>query len=323
MLSEIWVIDHSTTTAEAAGHSGGRQGMGGDILYRWGNPQGYRAGASTDRRFFGQHDARWIESGMPGSGHLVVFDNGFGRPGGSYSTVEELVPPVDSTGRYARPAPGVAYGPDAPCWVYCASPPESLYSWNISGADRLPNGNTLVCEGAHGDLTEVTPAGTTVWRYLNPVTPSGVVPQGDDVPASGTGIFRATRYAPDFAGFAGRDMTPGFPIERYQTPALATLEPDARARPGAPRCSVWPSPFSAVTTVRFQLSEAQTVRLVVFDQSGRAVRVLASAWFDAGAHDAVWDGRAERGAELPTGVYFCRLQAEADQSTTRVALVRP
>jgi hypothetical protein len=149
------------------------------------------------------------------------------------------------------------------------------------------------------------------------------VPQGDDVPASGTGIFRATRYAPDFAGFAGRDMTPGFPIERYQTPALATLEPDARARPGAPRCSVWPSPFSAVTTVRFQLSEAQTVRLVVFDQSGRAVRVLASAWFDAGTHDAVWDGRAERGAELPTGVYFCRLQAEADQSTIRVALVRP
>ncbi len=83
---EVWVIDHTTTT-EARGHTGGRQGMGGDLLYRWGNPQAYRAGDSSDQRFYCQHDGRWIKPGLPGAGHIMVFNNGAGRranpfPGG-------------------------------------------------------------------------------------------------------------------------------------------------------------------------------------------------------------------------------------------------
>src|SRR5205823_7110527 len=56
-FSEVWIIDHSTTTAEAAGHSGGRRGKGGGLLYRWGNPRAYRAGSNTDQQLFGQHAA--------------------------------------------------------------------------------------------------------------------------------------------------------------------------------------------------------------------------------------------------------------------------
>ncbi|NIP37363.1 MAG: arylsulfotransferase, partial [Thermoplasmata archaeon] len=59
-FDELWVIDHSTTTAEAKGHTGGDQGRGGDLLYRWGNPRAYRAGNLTDQVLYGPHDAQWI-----------------------------------------------------------------------------------------------------------------------------------------------------------------------------------------------------------------------------------------------------------------------
>ncbi len=67
-FSEIWMIDHSTTTSQAASHSGGNSGKGGDLLYRWGNPQAYDAGTATDQQLFGQHDAYWIEPGRSGEG---------------------------------------------------------------------------------------------------------------------------------------------------------------------------------------------------------------------------------------------------------------
>ena len=162
-FNEIWVIDHSTTTAEAAGHTGGNSGKGGDILYRWGNPRAYRAGTTGDQKFFGQHDARWIELGCPGEGNILVFNNGGGRPGPDYTSVDEIEPPVDSNGSYYL-EPGSAYGPEEQIWIYDAN----FYAWFVGGAQRLPNGNTLICNGPAGKFLEVTPEKIIVWQYENP-----------------------------------------------------------------------------------------------------------------------------------------------------------
>lgn len=186
-FSEIWVLDHSTTTAEAAGHRGGRYGRGGDILYRWGNPQAYRAGDTRDQVLFGQHDAQWIDNGLPGEGRLLLFNNGLGRPGDDYSTVDEIKLPLLADGTYAQPASGDAYLPTGPAWTYRG---RDFYSSHISGAQRLSNGNTLVCDGASGRLFEVSASGELVWDYVNPFSTAG--PRG-----TRNEVFNVRRYAPD------------------------------------------------------------------------------------------------------------------------------
>jgi hypothetical protein len=164
--NEIWIIDHSTTTEEASGHTGGRYGKGGDLLYRWGNPQAYRAGTNNDQMLFGQHDARWIRKGCPGEGHITVFNNGLGRPEISYSSVDEIIPPVDENGNYYLEL-GSTYDPKEPIWSYTSENLTDFFSPIIAGAQRLPNGNTLICDGYSGRFFEVTMDKEIVWRYYN------------------------------------------------------------------------------------------------------------------------------------------------------------
>ena len=218
-FGEVWIIDHSTTTTEAAGHSGGKSGRGGDLLYRWGNPQAYRAGTPDDQQLFGQHNIQWIAPGLPGAGNILIFNNGAEFSGfqRGYSSIDEIVPPVD--GANYRLDPGVAYAPAEPVWTYTAATPSDFFAPFISGMQRLPNGNTFICDGVHGTLFEVTPAGKTVWKYINPMTRSGPLRQGEPASSKARGqpnrVYRAYRYAPDYPGLQGLDLTPGEPIELY------------------------------------------------------------------------------------------------------------
>ena len=182
-FSEFWVIDHSTTTAEAAGHTGGNSGMGGDLLYRWGNPHSYDRSTTSDIQLFYQHDAKWVEDGDPGEGNITVFNNGFGRPGQDFTTVHEIVTPVDGSGNYPALAAAQPHGPASPTWTYTA--PLANCSAIISGTQRLPNGNTQITYGVDGTITEVTPAGTEVWKFVNPYTGFGTLGEEDPIPSMG------------------------------------------------------------------------------------------------------------------------------------------
>ncbi len=207
-FSEVWVIDHSTTTAEAASHSGGRSGKGGDLLYRWGNPVAYRAGAAKDQRLFMQHDAQWILPGLQGAGNILVFSNGNGR---GYSSVEEFVPPkVDAKGNYPRTT--AAFGPANPTWSYAPLGKDRFFAPFISSCQRLANGNTLVCDGPAGRMFEINTRGEQVWRYENPVGSTAVATPQGGVPDANY-MFRATRIASDHPGLRGQTLVPGEPLE--------------------------------------------------------------------------------------------------------------
>jgi Arylsulfotransferase (ASST)/PKD domain len=201
--NEVWIIDHSTTTQEAAGHTGGTYGKGGDLLYRWGNPQVYDAGGSKDQQLFSQHDAKWIESGCPGAENILIFNNGMGRPDGQYSSVVEIVPPVNTDGSYTFSA-GSSYLPKEPIWIYTAANPSDFYSPKVSGAQRLPNGNTLICVGDSGIFFEVTSEKVTVWNYVNPY-PNLMT----------NNVFKIHKYGVDYPGlkllFQQPPYTPSIP----------------------------------------------------------------------------------------------------------------
>lgn len=159
--SELWVIDHSTTTAQAASHTGGARGHGGDLLYRWGNPLASRRGTSTDRTFYVCHSATWIPSGMPGAGNIMVFNNG-DRTGSTndWSQVTELAPPRDTSGGYIVPTTG-SFGPTVPTWT-AGSAGGFFGGPTQCGAFRTLNNTTLITLTSTGTLLEVNSSGNTI-----------------------------------------------------------------------------------------------------------------------------------------------------------------
>lgn len=231
-FSEIWIIEHTESSEIAAGHEGGRYGRGGDLLWRYGNPASWNGGTRANQTLLYQHNAHWIPSTYPGGGNIMVFNNGWNRPNGaSFSSAMELVPAKTATGAYR-------YGQARIAWSYADPNRANFFAPIISGANRLPNGNTLIDEGTRGRIFEVTPAKKIVWVYVNPVAMGSRLKQGTAIPklTISTGLngtpnlfqnltFRAERYAPTYPAFTvrvgdalqSRDLSPKGTIETYPT----------------------------------------------------------------------------------------------------------
>lgn len=209
-FSEIFIIDHSTSSSEAASHLGGKYGKGGDLLYRFGNSASYRAGGPKDQILFSQHHAHWIEKGLPDEGKIMLFNNGLGRRESMYSSVGLITPPMDEKGSYG------AFENSIYLDVYSENETQSaggsFFSPNVSSAQRLSNGNTMVCSGSTGRFCEIDPLKNTVWLYINPVTRNGIVSY-DSSPGQNQ-VFRCTFYELSYSAFKGKKLSPGLPIEK-------------------------------------------------------------------------------------------------------------
>jgi hypothetical protein len=199
-FSEFWIIDHESS---------------GDLQYRWGNPEAYERGTVEDKMLFKQHDCHWIESGLSGAGEVLIYNNGIDRPEGWYSTIDQVKLPQLINGEFPIDE-NMPYGPVNTEWTYPESLDIDFFSQNISGAQRLQNGNTLICEGAKGHIFEITEIGEKVWEYINPVTIWGAINQGTNPTINS--VFQSIRYAPNYEAFIGRNLTAGPEIELNPLP---------------------------------------------------------------------------------------------------------
>jgi len=203
-FSEFYLIDHKT----------------GRMVYRWGNPSAYGQGKAPswlnngDQKVFGNHNATPL-----GNNRFLIFDNGSERAEGNRSAVVE----VDArTGKIE--------------WEYAAPTSNSFYTARQGGAQRLPNGNTLVTSSNHGHLFEVTRDKKIVWDFVNPVV--GADQTQCFLGAEGfvfNMIHRAYRYGKDYPGLKGRDLSIRAPLakecaEFYKV--YKTDSPPAAKKPG-------------------------------------------------------------------------------------------
>ena len=208
LLSEIYIIDHSTTTEEAALHSGGTYEKGGDFLYRWGNPASHDMGNENDRTLYSQHYPHWIADGLVDDGKLLIFNNGNSR---KFSSIEMVSPTTTADGVYAFDAT-LGYGPAVSEWTYTDPiDNENFFSSILSSAQRLPNGNMLICDGDSGYFFELDSTNTIVWEYINPDTANGIKSQGDA--PSANYVFRALKFSKEYAAFTDKNLTAGTTVE--------------------------------------------------------------------------------------------------------------
>lgn len=247
---EVYIIDHGNTFVPGDLEASMELAAGpkGDLLYRFGDPARYEQGdppsinedwttsTTGHKQIGGIHDIQWIDDGLPGAGNILMFNNAqylFERTPQSY--ILEINPYLDSngvdTGKFVNP-PDAGYYVLEPenqrnthkqpknmsnqiVWMYGSKSAANFFSHIGSGAQRLPNGNTLICADTEGQIFEVTSEGELVWEYINPVSNEDgeVKAVMIDSPPMNNQVFRAYRYSADHPTFAGRDLKPMGPIQ--------------------------------------------------------------------------------------------------------------
>ncbi len=84
----------------------------------------------------------------------------------------------------------------------------------------------------------------------------------------------------------------------------------------------YPNPFNPNTTIQFRVDKTANVRLEIFDQLGRRVRMMLDEEKTPGRYGVTWDGKDDLGKTVPSGVYYCRLKMNSEVLQKKMILIR-
>ncbi len=297
-LNEWWVIDHSTTTAEAASHNGGKSGKGGDLLYRWGNPATYQAGGSAVLNV--THDAHWIKEGCPNEGYFAGINNKGVTSPSNKTTADQVNPP--RSGFTYTLSQGMAYSPAN----FNARHISTGYTSNMGSVEEYPNGNQMVCLATAGLIYEIDANGTTLWsKNTLGTTPQAhrysqcyidhVAPAQPSISVNGSTL--STGSAVSYQWYVNGNAIPGATLQTFVpvqtgTYVVAVTDNNACTKSYSSLLShtvasvpdqwkeefnslqslgVYPNPGAGVFTIHSELADINKFTLVVYDMSGRVV----------------------------------------------------
>jgi hypothetical protein len=360
---EFYVIDHGNTfiANDAAASIALAATTAGDFKYRFGDPAKYDKGdpplvldnwekaTAGHKQLGGSHDIQWIKPGLPGEGNFLVFNNAenlFELTPQSY--IVEINPYLNSSGTntstfVAPPTAGynVVNSPNSNLmkekknvskqivWMFSSKNNTSFYSTIGSSAQRLPNGNTLVCSMNDGHFFEVKPGDTSiVWEYINPMTRDGIKKLKKDNYPTYNGVFRAYRYTDVHPALAGHDLTPGNTMTgetpNYYKPEDLTTINESPQKTKSVEISTrnYPNPFTNNTTIEFVVEEPKRINIDVYDFSGNLVKSLVENTFSAGTYTVDWDATDHRNSKVANGIYFYILKADNQQISKKMIFVK-
>ncbi|MEI6088834.1 MAG: aryl-sulfate sulfotransferase [bacterium] len=360
---EFYVIDHGNTfiNGDPVASIAKAASTTGDFLYRFGDPARYDQGdppsvldnwtktTSGHKQIGGAHNIQWIKPGLPGAGNFLIFNNSqnlFELTPQSY--ILEINPYLNSagvnTGKFVNPplaGYNVVNSPNKDLmkekrnvskqivWSFSSKNNVNFYSTIGSSAQRLPNGNTLVCSDNSGHFFEICPKDTTiVWEYINPLTKSGFIKVLVENYPMFNSCFRAYRYTADYPGLKGKDLTATKTITgrlpSYYTPEelQSIIQPNENLPDNSILKQNFPNPFNPNTTIGFDNKNNGQIKVLIYDTEGNVIKKLADGYYTIGSYELNWDGTDNLGNLVQSGTYFYSIQTSDQKETKKMIIIK-
>ncbi len=115
---------------------------------------------------------------------------------------------------------------------------------------------------------------------------------------------------------------PDFPPGLADISSTPVLDNDAVKASSVALMQNYPNPFNPDTEIRYTVSGNEKVSVKVFNTNGKLVQTLVNESQSKGSYAVSWNGLSDMGNAVPSGIYFCHLNAGKEVRTIKMTLMK-